>query len=89
MSTNAPYTTSDAAPAKASWPGENTGPGRAAVKVGSTRLSVATVVVGKWTGDLDEKRLKAQLNNESGADADEPEQALDVVTAHLPAQGKA
>lgn len=46
---------------------------------------VATVVVGKWTGDLDEARLRAQLNNETLADAEEPEKVLDVVEHHMPA----
>ena len=50
---------------------------------------VATVVVGKWTGDLDEKRMKAQLDHETPLDAEEPEQALDVVQPHLPVHGKA
>jgi aerobic C4-dicarboxylate transport protein len=50
---------------------------------------VATVVVGKWTGDLDEKRMKAQLDNETDVDAEEPEQALDVVQPRLPVHGKA
>ncbi|WP_280151788.1 dicarboxylate/amino acid:cation symporter [Piscinibacter sp. XHJ-5] len=49
---------------------------------------VATVVVGKWTGDLDEKRMKAQLNNETVVDAEEPEKVLDVVQHHLPVHGK-
>ena len=38
---------------------------------------VATVVVGKWTGELDEARLQQQLRNESPVDADEPEAVLD------------
>ena len=38
---------------------------------------VATVVVGKWTGDLDTARLQAVLNNETPAEADEPEEVLD------------
>jgi len=50
---------------------------------------VATVVVGKWTGDLDEKRMKAQLDNETDVDAEAPEQALDVVQPRLPVHGKA
>lgn len=49
---------------------------------------VATVVVGKWTGDLDERRMTAQLNNEPPVDAEEPEKALDVVQHHLPVHGK-
>src|SRR5213076_2307495 len=44
---------------------------------------VATVVVGKWTGDLDEKRMKAQLDNETAVDAEEPEQALDATEDHM------
>jgi len=50
---------------------------------------VATVVVGKWTGDLDVKRMTAQLNNETTADAEEPEKVLDVVQHHMPMHGKA
>jgi aerobic C4-dicarboxylate transport protein len=49
---------------------------------------VATVVVGKWTGDLDAKRMKAQLDNETVVDAEEPEKVLDVVQHHMPAHGK-
>ena len=50
---------------------------------------VATVVVGKWTGDLDEKRMTSQLNNETPVDAEEPEKVLDVVQHHMPVHGKA
>ena len=45
---------------------------------------VATVVVAKWTGDLDTVRMHQQLNNETPLDADEPEVVLDKVDAHLP-----
>jgi aerobic C4-dicarboxylate transport protein len=38
---------------------------------------VATVVVGRMTGDLDAARLQRQLNNESEEDAEEPEAVLD------------
>ena len=31
---------------------------------------VATVVVGKWTGDLDMKRMHSKLNNETDAEAE-------------------
>ncbi|WP_412556611.1 dicarboxylate/amino acid:cation symporter [Xylophilus sp. GOD-11R] len=34
---------------------------------------VATLVVAKWTGELDEKRLHAGLNNETWVEAQEPE----------------
>jgi aerobic C4-dicarboxylate transport protein len=44
---------------------------------------VATVVVGKWTGDLDTGRLQAVLNNESAAEADAPEAVLDKVDQHM------
>jgi aerobic C4-dicarboxylate transport protein len=47
---------------------------------------VATVVVGKWTGDLDMGRLKLQLNNETDAAAEEPEAILDNVELHMSAQ---
>jgi aerobic C4-dicarboxylate transport protein len=46
---------------------------------------VATVVVAKWTGDLDTERLRRQLDHETALDADEPEAVLDPVEAHMPA----
>ena len=46
---------------------------------------VATMVVAKWTGDLDTERLTNQLNQGSGAEADEPELVLDAKEAHMPA----
>jgi aerobic C4-dicarboxylate transport protein len=45
--------------------------------------SVATVVVAKWTKDLDEDRLRSHLNNETELEADEPETVLDETEAHL------
>ncbi len=44
---------------------------------------VATVVVGKWTGDLDVDRMQAVLNNETEAQAEEPEAVLDVVNQRM------
>jgi len=44
---------------------------------------VGTVVVGKWTGDLDVARLQAVLNNETPAEAQEPEAVLDAVDQHM------
>ena len=38
---------------------------------------VATIVVAKWTNELDEKRLHAGLNNETWVEAQEPEVLLD------------
>ena len=38
---------------------------------------VATIVVAKWTGDLDTARLQAGLNNETWIEAQEPERLLD------------
>ena len=49
---------------------------------------VATVVVGKWLGDLDVDRLHRQLNNQSGAATEEPEAVLDVVEQHMPVAPK-
>ena len=37
---------------------------------------VATIVVGKWCNELDMKRLRAHLNNETFEDANEPEEEL-------------
>ena len=45
---------------------------------------VATIVVAKWTGDLDTARLADQLNHESPADAEAPEAVLDASEAHMP-----
>jgi aerobic C4-dicarboxylate transport protein len=46
---------------------------------------VATVVVAKWTGDLDTERLRQQLDGETELDAQEPEAVLDRVDQHMPA----
>ena len=44
---------------------------------------VATLVVAKWTGELDTKRLHAGLNNETWVEANEPEILLDQKVAHM------
>ncbi len=44
---------------------------------------VATLVVAKWTNELDEKQLHAALNNETWQEAEEPEAVLDQKTAHM------
>ena len=44
---------------------------------------VATIVVAKWTGDLDTQRLHAGLNNESWIEAEAPEVLLDQKVAHM------
>ncbi|MGJ7537644.1 MULTISPECIES: dicarboxylate/amino acid:cation symporter [unclassified Variovorax] len=46
---------------------------------------VATIVVAKWTGDLDTVRMHQHLDQESTAEADEPERVLDATEAHMPA----
>jgi len=48
---------------------------------------VATVVVGKWCGEVDENRMRRVLNNETVEDAEDPEEVLDAVDEHMP--GKA
>ena len=45
---------------------------------------VATVVVAKWTGDLDTARMTAHLNNETLVETDEPEKVLDEQEVHMP-----
>jgi aerobic C4-dicarboxylate transport protein len=45
---------------------------------------VATVVVAKWTGDLDSVRMQRHLNNETAAEADAPEEVLDATEVHMP-----
>ena len=44
---------------------------------------VATLVVAKWTGELDTAVLTQRLNNPSQSDADEPEALLNARTEHL------
>jgi aerobic C4-dicarboxylate transport protein len=44
---------------------------------------VATLVVAKWTDELDTDRLKAGLNNETWVEAQEPEVLLDKKTEHM------
>ena len=44
---------------------------------------VATVVVGRMTGDLDVARMQRQLNNETDEEAEEPEAVLDRNDAHM------
>jgi aerobic C4-dicarboxylate transport protein len=45
---------------------------------------VATIVVAKWTGDLDAQRLRQQLDSETDTDAEDPELVLDQVEQHMP-----
>jgi len=47
---------------------------------------VATIVVGKWTGDLDVKRMHSKLNNETDAEANDPEAVLDVTEVTMPVE---
>jgi len=44
---------------------------------------VATIVVAKWTGELNTERLQAGLNNETWMEADAPEILLDQQVAHM------
>jgi len=44
---------------------------------------VATVVVGKWCGELDSERMRRVLDNESPEAAEDPEKMLDVVNEHM------
>jgi aerobic C4-dicarboxylate transport protein len=45
---------------------------------------VATVVVGKWCGELDSERMRRVLDNENTDDAEQPEKVLDSVETHMP-----
>lgn len=49
---------------------------------------VATLVVAKWTGDLDMNRLSEGLNNPSSDEADSPEIILDQQVAHMASSKK-
>ena len=45
---------------------------------------VATVVVGKWCGELDAARMRRVLDQETDVEADAPEEVLDQTEAHMP-----
>jgi aerobic C4-dicarboxylate transport protein len=45
---------------------------------------VATVVVAKWTGELDSARMQRHLNNETAVEADSPEEVLGATEVHMP-----
>jgi aerobic C4-dicarboxylate transport protein len=47
---------------------------------------VATIVVAKWTGELDTRRLQAGLNNETWVEANEPEVMIDAGVEHMAVQ---
>ena len=49
---------------------------------------VATIVVAKWTGELDVKRLEAGLNNETWIEAEAPEEMLDEKVAQMAVSSK-
>jgi aerobic C4-dicarboxylate transport protein len=46
---------------------------------------VATIVVGKWCGQVDEGRLSTHLNHETAGEADEPEEVDRASAAHIAA----
>jgi len=48
---------------------------------------VATVVVGKWCGELDTNRMRRVLDGETEAEADEPEKIVDAIDQHMAAKG--
>ena len=48
---------------------------------------VATIVVAKWTGDLDTKQLQAQLDNPTPVAAQQPEAILNAKTEHMNTSG--
>jgi aerobic C4-dicarboxylate transport protein len=50
---------------------------------------VATVVVAKWCKELDEPTMRKRLDQETEAEAEEPEKILDAVEEHMPASAKA
>jgi aerobic C4-dicarboxylate transport protein len=49
--------------------------------------AVATLVVAKWTNELDTKRLAQQINGETLLDAQEPEAVIDRMTQRSPTAG--
>ena len=51
--------------------------------------AVATVIVARWTGDVDMPRLQAHLDGETPDEADEPEAVLDQTEAHMAVEAPA
>ena len=49
---------------------------------------VATVVVGRWTGELNVKQMQQHLNNETPLETDQPETVLDASEAKMPSTVK-
>jgi aerobic C4-dicarboxylate transport protein len=49
---------------------------------------VATVVVAKWTGELDMGQMQRILSSETPEEAEEPETVLDQVEKHMPQTGR-
>jgi aerobic C4-dicarboxylate transport protein len=45
---------------------------------------VATVVVAKWTGELDSARMQRHLDSETAVEADAPEEVLVEIEMHMP-----
>jgi aerobic C4-dicarboxylate transport protein len=50
---------------------------------------VATIVVGKWCGEVDTNRMRKVLDGETEDEADEPEKVLDAVEDHMAVSAKA
>jgi len=50
---------------------------------------VATVVVAKWCNELDEPTMRKRLDQETDAEAEEPEKILDAVEEQMPASARA
>jgi aerobic C4-dicarboxylate transport protein len=50
---------------------------------------VATIVVGRWCGEVDVDRMRRVLDRETDAEAEAPELVLDATEAHMPAPGLA
>ncbi|HEY4319172.1 MAG TPA: dicarboxylate/amino acid:cation symporter [Herbaspirillum sp.] len=49
---------------------------------------VATLIVARWTGDVDMARMHAELNGATQQEAEQPEAVLDTVTAHINAPAR-
>jgi aerobic C4-dicarboxylate transport protein len=49
---------------------------------------VATIVVARWTGELDEERMRRTLSAETEEEAEEPEAVLDSAEQHMPEQAR-
>ncbi len=79
VNTNTPYRMSEAMAANTSWAGENSGPGRLVVKVGSTRVSVANAATVARAVPVPSALNRGMLNRKAPISSTSPTMPLRVI----------